>query len=159
MNYELHNMGTGYMHYIELDSKTVKRLTAGGNKRVVCTLNNLVTLHAAVMSNKTGMYFISIASKYLKQLKIKTGSIVNAEIKIDMSDLQFNVPEEFTEVLNTDIEAKEIFNGLTPGNKRGLVALVNMVKSSDKKIERALLIAEKIKRGITKPQLVMQKIL
>jgi len=37
------------------------------------------------------------------------------------------------------------------------MALVNMVKSVDKKIERALLIAEKIRRGVHSPQQIMKK--
>jgi uncharacterized protein YdeI (YjbR/CyaY-like superfamily) len=146
----------GYMHCIPLDNKTVARFTAGGNKRVVCTINKTITLHAAIMRTKEGMHYIMIAAKYLKQLKLKAGSIVEADIKIDESELQFNIPEEFIEVLSTDPEAEKFFNHLTDGNKRGLIALVNMVKSSDKKIERALKIAERLKMGITSPQKMMK---
>lgn len=145
------------MHYIELDAKTVKQLTAGGNKRVICALNKTILLHAAIMRSKEGMHFIMVAAKYLKQLKIKAGSTVTAAFEIDASELQFNVPEEFTEVFITDPEAEKIFNTLTDGNRRGLIALVNMVKSTDKKIERALKIAEKLKQGITSPQQVMKR--
>lgn len=66
------------------------------------------------------------------------------------------MPEEFTEVFATDAAAEKIFKNLTPGNKRGLIALVNMVKSSDKKIERALKIADKLKMGITAPAQIMK---
>ncbi len=145
------------MHFIELDAKTVKRITDCGNKRVVCILNKTATLHAAIMRNKDGMYYIMVAAKYLKMLQIKAGSTVNAQIEIDKSELQFYIPEEFTEVLATDAEAEKIFNSLTPGNKRGLIALVNMVKSTDKKIERALLIAQKLKQGIKAPPQIVKK--
>ena len=57
----------------------------------------------------------------------------------------------------TDPAAEKIFNTLAPGHKRGLIALVNTVKSSDKKIERSLLIAEKLKKGVISPAKVMQK--
>lgn len=144
------------MHFIALSSSEAAKLTAKGNKRVVCTLNKTVTLHAAVMRTKEGMYYIMVAEKYLKQLGLRTGMSVDAVIKKDDSELQFNVPEEFTEVFATDPEAEKIFNSLTDGNKRGLIALVNMVKSSDKKIERALKIAEKLKQGITSPQKMMK---
>jgi hypothetical protein len=157
MKYILHSRGGGHMHYIELDAKAVKRLTAGGNKRVICTLKKTIILHAAIMRSKEGMPFVMVAGKYLKQLKIKAGSTVTATFEIDASELQFNVPEEFTEVFITDPEAEKIFNTLTDGNKRGLIALVNMVKSTDKKIERALKIAEKLKQGVTSPQKVMKR--
>jgi len=155
--YTIQKSGTGYMHYIELSSKDVKRLTAGGNKRVVCRLNNVLDIHAAIMKTKEGMYYVMLAAKYLKQLQLTINSKVNVALKIDTTELQFNLPEEFAEVLATDSKAKEVFDRLTAGNKRGLIALVNLVKSSDKKIERALLIAEKLKAGVTSPQKVMAK--
>ncbi len=144
------------MHCIQLDTKTATKLTAGSNKRVVCTINKTITLHAAIMRTKQGMCYIMIAAKYLKQLKIKAGSIAEVVVKKDKSELQFHIPEEFTEVFATDTEAEKFFNSLTDGNKRGLIALVNMVKSSDKKIARALKIAERLKTGITAPQRMMK---
>lgn len=153
----IQSMGAGYMHYIELDAKTVKRITAKGNKRVVCKLNNTISVHAAVMKTKEGMYYLMISAANLKKLNVKAGSTIKADIAIDTSELQFNIPEEFAEVIATDPVAKKIFDSLTPGNKRGLIALLNMVKSTDKKIERALLIAQKIKMGITSPAKILKK--
>lgn len=155
--YTIEKFGAGYMHYIELNSADVKRLTAGGNKRVVCRINNKLDIHAAIMKTKEGMYYVMIGSKYLKQLNLTNNSKVAVVFEIDKSELQFNIPEEFAEVMATDSRAKEVFDSLTAGNKRGLIALVNMVKSSDKKIERALLVAEKLKAGITSPQKVMAR--
>lgn len=148
----------GYPPFIRLSAAQARPLTANGNKRVVCLLNGTLTLHAALQRMKTGDYFIIVSLKNLRALKLKAGDAVQAEIRVDDSELQFHVPEEFAEVMATDPAAKALFDGLTAGNKRGLIALVNMVKSTDKKIERALLIAEKLKRGIHSPQLVMKKI-
>jgi uncharacterized protein YdeI (YjbR/CyaY-like superfamily) len=58
--------------------------------------------------------------------------------------------------LDTDDEANKIFHALTAGNQRGLIYLLSLVKSSDKKIERALKIAERIKQGITSPRLILK---
>lgn len=77
------------MHYIPLGAAEVKKYTKGGNKRVVCILNKQITLHAAIMHNKEGMYYIMIAQKYLKQLGVKAGIKVTATIKTDTSELQF----------------------------------------------------------------------
>jgi Bacteriocin-protection, YdeI or OmpD-Associated/Domain of unknown function (DUF1905) len=156
MKYSISRNGSAHMHYIELNNHDAAKLSAGGNKRVVCVLNKMVTLHAAIMHTKEGMHYIMIASKHLKQLKLKEGMEVDAIIKKDTSELQFQVPEEFTEVFATDPEAEKIFTSLTAGNKRGLIAIVNMVKSSDKKIERALKIAAKLKQGITSPQKMLK---
>lgn len=147
----------GWMHMIRLDAALLKKLTRNGNKRVLCVINDTVTLHAAIQRTKEGAHYIMVAAKYLKQLKLKSGSTVKARFTIDTSELQFHIPEEFAEVMATDPAAEKIFQTLTDGKKRGLIALVNMLKSTDKKIERALLIAEKLKAGIHSPALMLKK--
>ncbi|MCU0382340.1 MAG: YdeI/OmpD-associated family protein, partial [Chitinophagaceae bacterium] len=94
--------------------------------------------------------------RVLVQLKLKAGMQVSVDLKEDDTALQFDIPEEFSAVMETDPVAREVFDGLTDGRKRGLIQLVHMVKSPDKKIERALKIAEKIKYGITSPQQIMK---
>lgn len=155
--YIIQKPAKGYMHFIQLSQADVKRLTTGGNKRIICSFNEQYRIHAAIMRTKEDMYYVMIGSQHLKALQLKAGSEVKWVLKKDDTELQFSVPEEFAEVLATDPAAEKIFNSLTPGNKRGLIALVNMVKSSDKKIERALLIAEKLKKGVSSPAKVMQK--
>lgn len=157
MKLTVQKMGAGYMHYIALPAKEAAKLTTNGNKRVLCILNKKITLHAAVMRTKEGMLYIMIAEKYIKELGLRIGMSVDAAVKKDTSELQFHIPEEFNEVFNTDPEAAKVFKTLTDGKKRALIALVNMVKSTDKKIERALKIAEKLKQGVTSPQQVMKR--
>lgn len=144
------------MHYIMLDKKTVLSLTKNGNKRVICRLNNEIDFHCAIMSKKEGGYFINIGLTICKKLKIKVGSKVSATFSVDNSEYQFEMPEELKEVLNTDPEAFEIFHSLTEGNQRGLIYLVNQVKSIDKKIERSLKIVERIKNGVTSPRVILK---
>ncbi|MCX6317561.1 MAG: YdeI/OmpD-associated family protein [Bacteroidetes bacterium] len=148
---------SGGTHQLQLDAATVTKMTRNGNKRVICKINDQVTLHAAIQRTKEGIHYIMVGAKYLKQLKWKTGQPVKALIAVDTSELQFHIPEEFAEVMATDPEAEALFNSLTDGNKRGLIALVNMLKSTDKKIERALLIAQKLKAGIRSPAAMLKK--
>jgi Bacteriocin-protection, YdeI or OmpD-Associated/Domain of unknown function (DUF1905) len=144
------------MHYIMLDKKSIATLTKGNNKRAICKLNNEVEFHCALMPKKEGGYFINVGQTICKKLKIKEGSKVSATFTIDKTEYQFEMPEELKEVLDTDFEADNIFHSLTEGNQRGLIYLVSQVKSSEKKIERALKIAEKIKSGITSPRVILK---
>ncbi|MCU0385893.1 MAG: YdeI/OmpD-associated family protein [Flavihumibacter sp.] len=155
--YKIQKFEGASMHYIELGPQDVKRLSKAGNKRVLCILNGTLQIHAAIQKTRDGLHYLMIGSKHLKTLGIKANATVKASIVIDTTEFQFDLPEELAEVLATDDVANQIFAGLTDGNKRGLMALVNMVKSSDKKIERSLLIAEKLKQGITSPQKIMKK--
>ena len=143
------------MHYVFIEENIVKPFLEKGAKRAICTIEN-VDFHCAFMPKKEGSFFINIGSKICKQLNLKMGDEVNPTFREDTSEYQFDMPEEFTEVLYQDPDAFVLFEGLTDGNKRGLIYLVTMVKSSEKRIERALKIAEKLKMGITKPQLMMK---
>jgi Bacteriocin-protection, YdeI or OmpD-Associated/Domain of unknown function (DUF1905) len=155
MEYIVQKFSNG-MHYILPDVKIVSRLTKNGNKRAICKLNDTVEFHCAFMSKKEGGHFIIIGSALCKKLKIKPGSEVTAAFSADEREYQFEMPEELKEVLDTDPAAHKIFHSLTKGNQRGLMYLVTLVKSSDKKIERALKIAEKIKASITSLRLILK---
>jgi uncharacterized protein YdeI (YjbR/CyaY-like superfamily) len=144
------------IHFIILNDAIVKSLNLNDNKRIICTLDDRLSIHCAIMTNKEGNNFIYIGLKHCKKLNIKEGSKISATFTIDNSKYQFEIPEELSEVLNTDEEANQKFHLLTPGNQRGLIYLISQVKSSEKKIERALRIAEKIKLGITSPKLILK---
>lgn len=146
----------GGMHYILLDKNTVSDLTMNGNKRAICRLNDQVEIHCAIMSKKEGGHFINIGSTVCNKLGIKEGSEVTATFRVDNSEYQFEMPVELKEVLDTDPEADRIFHSLTEGNQRCLMYLVTLMKSSDKRIERALKIVEKIKLGITSARAVLK---
>ncbi len=144
------------MHYILLDAKLVTKLTKDNNKRVICTINKTEKLHCAIMPKKDGGHFVMIGAAICKKLKLKVGAEIEVSFVIDKTEYQFAMPEELKEVLDTDEEANKIFHTLTPGNQRGLIYLLSLVKSSDKKIERALKIAERIKFGISSPRLILK---
>jgi hypothetical protein len=155
MNYTLQKLPTS-MHYIMLDAKLVTKLTKDNNKRVICTINKTEKLHCAIMPKKDGGHFVMIGASICKKLKLKVGMEIQASFLIDKTEYQFDMPEELKEVLDTDEEANKIFHALTAVNQRGLIYLLSLVKSSDKKIERALKIAERIKLGINSPRLILK---
>lgn len=139
-------------HFVALDAETVKRVTKNGNKRVVCRFNNSEPQHYAITNSKTIGPHVGISNALCQLLKLKAGDAVTLHIEIDTSPLQFHVCEEFSEVLNTDALANTIFEKLTPGNKRSLIQLINATKHSHQRIEKALLLMEGLKRGITSGQ-------
>ena len=139
------------MHAVSVDAHAVLQWVDQGIKRVICRVGN-ARLHAALNPRKQGGYWIYMNAATVKSEGLRVGALVTFSLELDKSPLQFEVPEEFAEVLETDPEAKTIFSALTPGTQRGLIYLVTQVKSTDKRIARALLIAEKLKRGIHSPK-------
>jgi len=110
-----------------------------------------------IYQNERGRLLCDINSKICKQFSLKQGSTLKATFADDESEYQFQMPEELQEVLRTDEKAGKIFQSLSPGKQRGLIALVLQVKSMDKRIEQSLKIAEKLRSGIHSPQLVLKK--
>lgn len=144
------------MHYIMVDPKIVELFNNNDNKRVVCKLNDQLEFHCAFMPKKEGGHYINIGATICKKLQLKEGSLVKVSFEVDNSDYQFAMPEEFSEVLSSDADANFIFHNLTEGNQRGLIYLVSQVKSSEKRIERALRIANRLKNGVTSPRVILK---
>lgn len=62
------------------------------------------------------------------------------------------MPEVWLEVIESDHEAAEAFEKLTPGKKRSILHMVSSAKRMETQINRALKIAENIKMGVTNPR-------
>ena len=120
--------------------------TDNGSRRVVCVLNGSMTLHAAIMPYGNG-WVISMNKTNLKKLGLKVGSPVQVNMRQDDSEFGLPMPEEFREVLDQDTLAKGYFDALTAGKKRSLIHIVTGVKNVDKRIERALMLADKLKES------------
>lgn len=148
---------SGGMHFIGIDNSTAEKFIKKGIKRCICTLNGKSSLHVALQSRKEEGYIIYISKRVMKELNLKKGLTVQIELKEDESTFQFEEAEEWNEVLATDPEAKKIFSELTPGNQRSILYLITRVKSSDKRIERSLHIAEQLKKGIHSAARLMKK--
>lgn len=142
-------------HFILLESSLTEAFLAAGHKRLIACIGT-VSFHCALLPMKGRGHFVYVAAAIRKQLGLSAGDHLSIDFRPDDTPYQFDMPEEFREVLDTDPAAHEVFEGLTDGNKRGLIHLVTLVKSPDKRIERALKIADQLKRGVTSPRLVLK---
>jgi hypothetical protein len=120
--------------------------TANGSRRVVCVINDSMTLHGAIMPYSEG-WVMSMNKTNLKKLGLKVGSPVQVNMRQDTSEFGLPMPEELSEVLEQDAEANHYFDILTAGKKRSLIHIVIGVKNVDKRIEKAFMIAEKLKES------------
>jgi Bacteriocin-protection, YdeI or OmpD-Associated/Domain of unknown function (DUF1905) len=143
------------MHYVMVDENIVNSFLTKGSKRAICTIDS-ENFHCAFMPKKEGGYFINLGSMICKKLNLKEGGSITLSFAEDNSEFQFEMPEEFSEVLYQDPDADAVFQALTDGNKRGLIYVITLVKSSEKRIERALKVAEKLKMGVTSPRLILK---
>lgn len=125
-------------------------------KRLICTIGN-VSFHCALNKNKLGEFYVYIGKEKLKKLSLEEGMVVKPKFKRDTTEHQFEFPDELKEVFKFDPEAKKVFDKLSEGAKRAIIYIVGRMKSQDKRIEKALLIGEKLRNGITSPRLIIKK--
>lgn len=121
-------------------------------KRCCYQLDGGQLYHAALLPRAVGGYYIILNKQARAIAGITTGSSVTVTLTPDTSDFQCEMPDELAEVLATDPEAYEVFQSLTPGRQRSLIYLVTAVKSTDKRIERALRVARALQIGQTDPR-------
>lgn len=142
------------IHGAIIPAKQVAKM--GKPKRLVCIIGT-ETIHAAVQPTQSGDFYIHLSKPLLKKLHLKAGDQLAIQFQEDNTEHQFAMPEVLDEVLQTDPKAKAIFEAFTPGKRRSIMYLVQQVKSTDKQIERALLIASRIKAGINDPRIILKK--
>lgn len=120
--------------------------------RVIAQIHKDHPWHAALLHGAHLGYYLLIGKTLMKTLALRNGVSVELTLEEDNSAYQFDMPETLQEVLDSDPDAAAVFAELTPGNQRGLIYLVSKVKSIDIQIQKALAIADCLKRGLTSPR-------
>jgi len=127
-----------------------------GVKRIICTINGKWKLHAA-FHKKEEETFVMLGKQMAKDFDLIPGDEIDVTFEADKTRYQMAVSEEFLEVLATDVDGEKLFHQLTPGKQRSLLHAINMVKSSNIRIEKALLLMQKLKMGQTDLKLLFKK--
>lgn len=115
------------------------------SRRVVCTLNQKLNMHCALMHDGSGQFFININKENRKKLGLELGDIIQVEIKSDESKYGIPLPDEMKTLLEQDEIGSELFHKLTLGKQRSLLHIVGKVKSSDIRIQKSLVILNFLK--------------
>jgi len=114
-------------------------------KRVLMQFDDSEPLHAGFMPEGNGKYFLMLSKDVMKKLQLALGQAVQVKIVKDTTRYGMPICEEMKELLELDPEGEVLFHKLTPGKIRSLLYMVNKFKSSDKRIEKAVIILEHLK--------------
>ncbi|MBA3705644.1 MAG: DUF1905 domain-containing protein [Bacteroidetes bacterium] len=134
------------MHYLEVPKKVIEQLGGKLAIRLLCTVNDSLTFQCGLMALGNGKAYISINAKRMKQLGVKFGSKISVELKKDKSKYGMEMPKELAELLKQDAEGMKRFKLLTSGKQRYIIYYISMVKSTQIRIDRAILLIENLKR-------------
>jgi len=139
-----------WSYHIKVPDSIAKKYIEGSFRRVVCKLNNKVTIYCALMPHPEGWY-IMMNKANRNKLKLTLGDEIDIELQKDNSKFGMPMPEELEMSLDMDPEVKQYFEDQTPGKQRSLIHLVRKIKSSNIRLNRSMAIIEHLKR--TKGQL------
>ena len=131
------------VHYIEIPKRVMLNFSG---KRIICDLNNELSFQCGIVALGNGKGYITVNNKRLKQLELALGDAVSVNLKIDNSQYGMEVPLELKELLNQDKIGKKRFEQLTAGIQRYIIYYVSQVKNSQKRVDRAILLIENLKR-------------
>lgn len=137
-----------YYNYLPVSQEQAQNILDDFGKRIICTINDEHSIHCALMNSKVVGYYIMISKKVQKQIKAEIGDTLTLEIQKDETKYGIPLSVEFVEVVETDPEAFELFEKLTPGKKRTIIHYVGLAKQSNTRINRAIKITENLKMGI-----------
>lgn len=131
------------VHYVEIPKK-VMSLFFG--KRIICYLNDRISFQCGIVSLGNGKGYITVNNKRLTQLGLAFGDSVLIKLEIDSSEYGMEVPIELIELLQQDEIGNERFGQQTKGMQRYIIYYISQVKSSQKRIDRALFLIENLKK-------------
>jgi hypothetical protein len=134
------------MHYLFIPQKIVAHFGGKFPIRVICTVNNKIQFQGGMVFLSEGNAYISIAKSRMQAADAVLGDTVHLKLEEDTSEFGTELPGELIAVLEQDVEGKMRFDLLKKSMQRYVINYVKTVKNSDKRIERALLLIENLKR-------------
>lgn len=142
------------MHYVAVSSSILDDLgkfeKGKFNQRVWIQINENVKdkWQGGIVALGDGEGYITVSQVRMKKFDIHFGEEVNVYLEKDESEFGMEVAPEFLAVLESDPEGKERFNQLKKGFQRYMLYYTIQVKSSDKRVARAIMLVNNLKRTI-----------
>ncbi len=135
----------GWNYHIKVPPEIAEQYIQGDNRRVICLLNDSISIHCALMPAGSGEWFIFMNKSLRSKLKLNVGSEVFVSLEKDQSEYGTEMPIELEELLNQDEDGAFYFHQLTPGKQRSLIYLVSKVKNTNSRLNKALAIVHHLK--------------
>lgn len=135
----------GWHCFVIVPPKIAEKFIEGKDRRVVCTLNDKLTIQAALMPSKEGYYYILLNKTNRTKLKVEPRDKVKVKLSKDSSEYGTATPSFFKEFCEQDPEGSDLFHRQTMGTQRSLLYLMCKPKSENKQLEKAWIIFDYLK--------------
>jgi len=135
-----------WSYYVAIPKVVGDQFVDGDNRRVLCSLNGLPPIHAALMP-AGDVYTIYVKNDLQKKLGIQEGGELQVVLEKDNTEYGMPLPESFEMIMAQDEEGAAHFRSLTMGKQRSLVYVVGKVKNVDSQIAKGLAIMHHLKEA------------
>lgn len=132
------------LHHVTVPAEIVEEI-GGIGTRLLCSVNGHEKFNCGLVAKGGGAAYITVKKALMKKYGIEKGDEVEVSIEMDTSKYGMEIPEELEALLEQDEEGAKRFESLTDGQKRYIIYYVSQVKSSQKKIDRAILLINNLK--------------
>ncbi|MBO6622174.1 MAG: YdeI/OmpD-associated family protein [Balneola sp.] len=132
------------MNIVVIPKAMVEEL-GGLGTRLLCSVNEFEEFHCGMVAYGEGQGYISLNKKRLKIFGANLGDEVSLELRHDQSKYGMEMPEELEALLEQDGDGARLFEALSDGKKRYIIHYVDSVKSSQLKIDRAIMLINNLK--------------
>ncbi len=131
-----------YASHIIVPVEIVLKLKTEKVKRFICTLDKKSKIHAGLIPEGNGNYFIIINKQLRDRHQLSFGDTIPVEISEDTSDYGMELPDEMAEMFVQDPTGDKYFHALPPGKQRNLLYIVNKLKSPEKRLQKVVIIMD-----------------
>ncbi len=128
----------GGFYHIPLSAEVIKALPDGPKTRIICELDDRLSIRCGLNPLGEGAYFILLAKRYIEQLEKVEGNLISYILKVDPHPLGVDIPEVMHELFDQDPEVKTVFEQLRNPRKRTLIHRINRVKNIDLQVRHIL---------------------
>jgi hypothetical protein len=133
--------------HFRVPGKIAAELIERNSRRVLCSINDAPERQCALLPIGNEIYVISVNRELQKKLRLRIGEKFEVRLRKDKSKYGLPMPEEFAELLKQDRDAHRLIHALTPGKLRTLLYIVGRGKTSDQRIEWAVIIVRHLKEN------------
>ncbi|AXG70388.1 bacteriocin-protection, YdeI or OmpD-Associated [Kordia sp. SMS9] len=128
----------GSYYHLEVAAEVVHQWEKKRATRLICTIDDHVTLHCGLNHLGNGDFYIMLAKRYIQKIGKEAGEMIAYKLEIDPNPLGVEIPEVLEVFLAQDPDAQTIFDKLTDGRKRTLIFSILRIKNIDKQVESIL---------------------
>ncbi|MEL6615911.1 MAG: YdeI/OmpD-associated family protein [Bacteroidota bacterium] len=139
-------------HKLPLPEAVDADVRAAPTRRVIGTLNGEPFRAAVHSSQEDPFLFLMLSKRRMRDLDLEMGALVEVEMSVDPDPDFVETGDELAAALDADADAREVWEGLTPGVRRGIAYTVTSAKRVQTRESRAADTVRRLRDG-THPRL------